>query len=62
MTIGDNSRIDSTILRNSIIGNYSSIRETVLHNSIIGNDTSITGHRQSLNLGDNTEIDFSGAV
>lgn len=62
VTIGDNSRIDSTILRNSIIGNYSSIRETVLHNSIIGNDTSITGHRQSLNLGDNTEIDFSGAV
>ena len=60
VTIGDHTRIEATILRNSIIGNYSGIRETVLHNSIIGNDTSITGHRQSLNLGDNTEIDFSG--
>ena len=60
VTIGNNTTIDAAILRNSIIGNYSAIRETVLHNSIIGNDTSITGHRQSLNLGDNTEIDFSG--
>jgi glucose-1-phosphate thymidylyltransferase len=28
-------------------------------NSVIGTDTSITGIRQSLNIGDNTEIDFS---
>ena len=58
-TIGDNAVIDSAIVRNSIIGNYASLKEVVLQNSVVGNDTSITGMRQSLNIGDNTEIDFS---
>lgn len=58
-TIGNNAIIESTIVRNSIIGNYASLKEVVLQNSIIGNDTAITGMRQSLNIGDNTEIDFS---
>ncbi len=59
VTIGNHARIDSAILKNSIIGNYASIKEVVLMKSVIGNDTAITGLRQSLNLGDNTEIDFS---
>lgn len=59
VTIGNYAQLDSTILKNSIIGNYASIKEAVLLNSIIGNDTSIKGFRQSLNIGDNTEIDFS---
>jgi glucose-1-phosphate thymidylyltransferase len=58
VTIGNNATIDSAIVRESIIGNYASIREVVLQNSVIGNDTAITGLRQSLNIGDNTEIDF----
>lgn len=60
VTIGDNATIYSAIIRDSIIGDYASIKEAVLRKSIIGNDTSITGLRQSLNIGDNTEIDFSG--
>lgn len=59
VTIGHNAVIDAAIVRNSILGNYASIKEAVLQNSIIGNDTAITGLRQSLNIGDNTEIDFS---
>ncbi|RMG77702.1 MAG: glucose-1-phosphate thymidylyltransferase [Bacteroidetes bacterium] len=59
VTIGDQARIDSAIIKNSIIGNYASIKEAVLMKSVIGNDTAITGIRQSLNIGDNTEIDFS---
>jgi len=58
-TIGNNARIESSIVRESIIGNYASLHEVVLKNSVIGNDTAITGFRQSLNIGDNTEIDFS---
>jgi glucose-1-phosphate thymidylyltransferase len=58
-TIGNNVRIESSIVKDSIIGNYASLNEVVLKNSVIGNDTSITGFRQSLNIGDNTEIDFS---
>ncbi|MEM1328441.1 MAG: sugar phosphate nucleotidyltransferase [Bacteroidota bacterium] len=58
VTISGNATIKSSIIQDSIIGNYASIREAVLRNSIIGNDTSIKGFRQSLNIGDNTEIDF----
>ncbi|MBK8489786.1 MAG: NTP transferase domain-containing protein [Saprospirales bacterium] len=60
VTIGDHAVIESAIVKNSIIGNYASIKEAVLQASVIGNDTAITGLRQSLNIGDNTEIDFSG--
>ena len=59
VTIGQNAVIESAIVKDSIIGNYASIREAVLQQSVIGNDTAITGLRQSLNIGDNTEIDFS---
>ena len=59
VTIGNNARINNAILKDSIIGNYASIQEVVLLKSVIGNDTAITGLRQSLNIGDNTEIDFS---
>lgn len=58
VTIGDNSKISSSIIKNSILGNFVHINEAVLFKSVIGNDTSITGLRQSLNIGDNTEIDF----
>lgn len=58
-TIGSHVSIDSSIVQNSIIGNYASLKEVSLKNSVIGNDTSIKGFRQSLNIGDNTEIDLS---
>lgn len=58
-TIGTNAVIESSIVRDSIIGNYASLKEVVMKKSVIGNDTSITGFRHSLNIGDNTEIDFS---
>jgi glucose-1-phosphate thymidylyltransferase len=60
VTIGAHAVLESAIVKNSIIGNYASIKEAVLQASVIGNDTAITGLRQSLNIGDNTEIDFGG--
>ncbi|MCG8329413.1 MAG: glucose-1-phosphate thymidylyltransferase [Chitinophagales bacterium] len=59
VTIGDNARINRAIVRDSILGNYAHIKEVILQRSVVGNDTAITGLRQSLNIGDNTEIDFS---
>lgn len=59
VTIGDNTVIHHSVVSESIIGNYAKIEEIVLKESVIGNDTSIKGFRQSLNIGDNTEIDFS---
>lgn len=59
VTIGDNVNIKGAIIKNSIIGDYSAIKEIILQKSVVGNDASITGLRHSLNIGDNTEIDFS---
>lgn len=59
VTIGEHTTINYSIVKNSIIGNYAAIKEVVLQNSVVGNDAGITGLRQSLNIGDNTEIDFS---
>lgn len=58
VTIGDNTVIKYSIIKNSIIGSYSNLNEVVLNSSIIGNDANIHGLTQSLNIGDNTEIDL----
>jgi glucose-1-phosphate thymidylyltransferase len=59
VTIASNTTIEASIIRDSIIGSYSTLREIILNRSVIGSDTSIRGIRRSLNIGDNTEIDFS---
>jgi len=59
VTIGNHVFVDNAIVKDSIIGNYASIKEVILRHSVIGNDTSISGMKHSLNIGDNTEIDFS---
>jgi len=59
VTIGEHTKINDSIVKNSIIGTYAAIKEVILQNSVVGNDAGITGLRQSLNIGDNTEIDFS---
>ena len=60
VTIGENAKVNHSILSNSIIGDFANLNHVILTASIIGSDTAITGLRQSLNIGDNTEIDFSG--
>ncbi|HMO38494.1 MAG TPA: sugar phosphate nucleotidyltransferase [Saprospiraceae bacterium] len=59
VTIGNNAKVKNAIVKDSIIGNYASLQEVILQHSVVGNDTAITGMRHSLNIGDNTEIDFS---
>ncbi|MCX6275568.1 MAG: sugar phosphate nucleotidyltransferase [Bacteroidetes bacterium] len=59
VSIGDNTIVNYSILKDAIIGSYSEITNAVLHHSVIGSDASLHGLSQSLNLGDSTEIDFS---
>ncbi len=59
VTLGENTSVNYAIVRNSIIGNDATIDDVVLHDSVIGSDTFIKGLSQSLNIGDNTEIDLS---
>ncbi|MBC8083226.1 MAG: NTP transferase domain-containing protein [Hymenobacter sp.] len=59
VAIGDRTIIKNTILSESIIGSYSELRSAVMHDCIVGSDASFKGMRHSLNIGDNTEIDYS---
>lgn len=60
VTVGENVNIEYSILSDSIIGNYTQLSKVHLNYSIIGNDAVIKGNSQSLNIGDNTEIDLRG--
>ncbi len=58
VTIGEDTQIDSSIIKNSIIGAYSNLFDIVLDFSLIGSDTTIRGETRTLNIGDNTDIDL----
>jgi glucose-1-phosphate thymidylyltransferase len=58
VTIGNNSTIKSSVVKESIIGSYTTLDEVVLDNSLIGSDAAVKGLSRTLNIGDNTEIDF----
>ena len=58
VAIGAHTTITATILRESIIGAYSELSHAVLYSSIVGSDASFQGAGHSLNLGDDTEINF----
>ena len=59
VAIGEDTLIRNSIIENSIIGSFSSLEVAVLNGSVIGSDTILKGPSQSLNIGDNTEINFS---
>lgn len=58
VAIGENTTIDYSIVKNSIIGSFSNLFDIVLDDSIIGSDTNLRGETRSLNIGDNTSIDL----
>jgi glucose-1-phosphate thymidylyltransferase len=58
VTIGENTQVDASIIKSSIIGSYSNLFDIVLDFSLIGSDTTIRGETRTLNIGDNTDIDL----
>lgn len=58
VSIGENTTIDYSIIKNSIIGSFSNLFDIVLDDSLIGSDTNLRGETRSLNIGDNTSIDL----
>jgi glucose-1-phosphate thymidylyltransferase len=58
VAIGENTIVDSSIIKNSIIGTFSNLYDIVLESSIIGSDTDLKGETRTLNIGDNTSIDL----
>ncbi len=60
VAIGENTRLNHSIIKDSIIGSFSNLVEIVLNNSLIGNDAEVLGVSRNLNIGDNTAIDLGG--
>jgi glucose-1-phosphate thymidylyltransferase len=58
VSIGDNTILNYAIVKETIIGPYAQIEYAILEHSIIGNDAVFKGMKQSLNIGDSTEINF----
>lgn len=58
VSVGDNAILNYAILKDSIIGPYAQIEYAILDRSVIGNDALLKGMKQSLNIGDSTEINF----
>jgi len=58
VSIGDNAVIEHSMVSESIIGSYSTLNQVNLTESVIGNDTALHGRPQSLNIGDNTELEL----
>lgn len=58
VAIAENARITNSIVQNSILGAYSTLDSMMLNGSVVGNDTALHGKFTSVNIGDNTEIDF----
>ncbi|MFA6261727.1 MAG: sugar phosphate nucleotidyltransferase [Bacteroidia bacterium] len=58
VSIGDHAMLHYAVLSDSIIGPYAQIDYAILDRSLIGNDALLKGMKQSLNIGDSTEINF----
>ena len=58
VTIGENTKMNYSIVRNSIVGSFSNLFDIVLEASIIGSDTGLRGETRTLSIGDNTTIDL----
>lgn len=59
VAIGEDTVVTYSVIEDTIVGSYSELKNVVLEHSIIGNDTRILGMSQRLNIGDNTEINFT---
>lgn len=58
VSVGDHAIINYGTIIDSIIGPYAQIEYAILEHSLIGNDAVLKGNKQSLNIGDSTEINF----
>lgn len=58
VSIGDNAILNYALVKDSIIGPYAQLEYAILDRSLIGNDAVFIGMKQSLNIGDSTEINF----
>lgn len=60
-TIADRAHVCNALIRDSIIDEGAQICQTMLDQSLIGKDAVVRGRYRRLNVGDSSQVDFSGA-
>jgi glucose-1-phosphate thymidylyltransferase len=58
VSVGDGSRIISSIVKDSIISEAAEVVDSMLESSLVGNNSYLCGHYQKVNLGDSSEIRY----
>lgn len=58
VTIADNSVVNDSVIRNSIINESAVVRNMLLKESLVGNSAVVIGRPMRLNVGDSSEISF----
>ena len=57
-SIAEDTRIENSIISNSVIGARTHVSNLNLESSIIGDDAKLLGKHNSLNIGDYSSIEF----
>lgn len=60
VTLDDGAQIYGSVVRNAIIGQRARVERAVLDGSLIGDNALVRGRPMALNVGDSSEIDFTG--
>ena len=58
VSVGDNSRIARSIIKDSIVSEGAEVADCLLEKSLIGNNSIISGQFRKANLGDSSEIKY----
>lgn len=59
VSVAENSVIERSILRDTIINRAATVRNASLEQSIVGENATVLGRMSHLNVGDSSEIDFT---
>ncbi|HRI27494.1 MAG TPA: sugar phosphate nucleotidyltransferase [Chitinophagales bacterium] len=57
VSVGEGTKIEHSVIKNSIIQNHTTIKNKVIANSMIGNHVHITGHAEDMSMGDYSVAD-----
>jgi glucose-1-phosphate thymidylyltransferase len=58
VSVGDDSRIVRSIIKDTIISESAEVVDCILDSSLVGNNSLLSGHYQKVNLGDSSEIGY----
>lgn len=59
VSVAENSVIERSILRDTIVNRAATVRNASLEQSIVGENATVVGRMSHLNVGDSSEIDFT---